>query len=157
MQCITFFSCQGPKNKLLRDIMLSVMTNPSYSISTFRYHRCSSVHWNLHTAHILYVIHCRIRDPMYKRLLYNPVKAHMAVGGQRDLITHFWLIISSSTGHGVWMLLFFFPSISPSLSLNVAVSQMRPVQSALTDLEHVTSPVCHKPYLPLNLQQRERE
>lgn len=45
---------------------------------------------------------------------------------------------------------FFFP-------LNVAVSQMRPVQSALTDLEHVTSPVCHKLYLPLKYQQRERE
>lgn len=33
---------------------------------------------------------------------------------------------------------------------------MRPAQSALTDLEHVRSPVCHKLYLPLCKQPRKK-
>lgn len=35
--------------------------------------------------------------------------------------------------------------------------KMRPVQSAVTDLEHVTNPVCHKPHLPVRQQVTEGE
>lgn len=35
--------------------------------------------------------------------------------------------------------------------------KMRPVQSAVTDLEHVTNPVCHEPHLPVRQLATEGE